>query len=287
MSKMFLTSLRIFGGAHKDTDVYIGVFSDNSPSEADLRFLSKRGAIVDVVSDYSELTSDDSNEGLVIGRHLACHYYGHKLLGQYDELIYIDVDVLILNEPRFPQAIRPGILTDIISLDYLEWERFYAKYDEVGQAISKDLGEKVQYQNYYSQWMGNVNKLNLHFYDLLIQKMYLCTSLHSNENNRWGTSMMNWLLEETGTEIIPISEYSGVMPYRDAWDSDSAIIHYDSLNDQGYLYQLFNLDEKSKQEVVKSMLQCYNVSFEDSFHEQIFKIKDKENRDWFLSRPFK
>ena len=220
MFKMLITSLRCYGGKHKDIPVFGVNFSSQDFKKEDKIFFKKNN--VEIITNHSFLFLT-SNSPLVIGRHLAPIVLGSEKLKEYDELIYLDVDVLILNEPIFHEKLSSSIVTDQIAFDYLSWEKNYAKYNE----IHKRLKHHSPYRNYYSQWIGNINQYNFNIYEKIFHRIIEEKELHNNIFPRWGSVIMNEIIFEEKIQVLHPKTMSGIMPYRDTWDEESSIIHYD------------------------------------------------------------
>ena len=213
MAQILVRSLRTFGGKHKYTDVYIGCFSPFTLDQKDKDFFEKEGCFYEESDCYSSIVGQTKKAGLNISRQLVCHYFGNKLLGKYDELIYLDVDIVILNEPSFPETVPDGILTDLIPQRYMYWEEAHVNFKQIEESVSKAIGEPVQRTKFYAPWITNVNRKNIHIHNEVLEVMERCPSLFDNTHSRWGAVIFSWILEKRKVQMISPLDYSGTMPY--------------------------------------------------------------------------
>ena len=286
LAKMFVRSLRSFGGKHKDIPIYVGVVSVEKFSLKDLLFFNKENCKVDYIRDYDDIISSREQKGLMIGRHLVCHYYGKKLLKDYDELIYLDVDVFVSNEPNFPDKVPDGIMMDVVPSAYLEWEKFHVQHDIISDIIAEELGYRTYPSGYHAPWMTNITSSNLFIYDEVIKKMRKTKKLQQNNHCQWGIQILNWVLEENKHKIKIFSptRYSGILPFNTHWDETSSILHYDSFDNSGWFYQVFILELPDQISLIKECIEDYNIVFDYRFKSQIKEIFDPRIRDWLSDR---
>lgn len=208
MSVLLSTSIR----QHMpNVDVYCGLFTQNYLSDSIVKHLNQLNVNL-VVDQQFEAATPPFN---VFLRAYTKYYFSNLLLGQYDYLIYLDVDTLLLKSLSFD--FDP---TDkIILVDQMpDWVKSF-----------EGTYTKMPSSNVYYSWIDIINKHNKYLYDL----DYTSKEVQYGKNSDFIISKM---IDESPLQKIQqtIGAYHCLHPLT----LDSQVIHYDDFGKDGSLINL-------------------------------------------------
>jgi hypothetical protein len=134
---------------HGEVDIYCGVFTNRKPSSKIESMLTGSG--VNIIYDQQFTVKDDSINYFL--RNYCCYYFSHKhnLLEEYDRLIYLDIDVLVLRNLNNILLEDNAVLVEQVPTNILKFEESY-------------IGT-VNHPLYYN-WISVVNNTNKHLWDI-------------------------------------------------------------------------------------------------------------------------
>ena len=203
--KMAILLVRSIRDFNPDIDIYCGIFTNRVPDQTTLNSLQAMG--VEIYIDKQFYVEPDSINYFL--RNYCCHWFGNYLLDEYDQLIYLDIDVLVLHELDIPYF--SGVWVQPVP-DYIKsFERPY-------------IGEVEG--NLYYNWFTNINSQNVHVWDIDYSNTYM------KESDR----LVSQRIDACG---ITTEKYIFGAYYPDTELKDSTrLFHYDGFIDSGTFYKL-------------------------------------------------
>jgi hypothetical protein len=215
-----------------DIDIYCGTFTNPVTSYTRLWFHRlKVKYIEDLI--FKDLPPDNPKMFL---RTFTKDYFAKKLLDQYDYLIYLDVDVLMLGIPNFDfDPTSPMVLVDTMPTWIVNFHRRYLD----------DLEESLYYN-----WIEIINQHNKKIFDLDYKDPYVL-DIHNADviiSNRINSSNLT-LIEQNigGYHCAKISKPTHVF------------YHYDSLGDAGSLHNIESTHPFQYQKYLKLFEETLNI----------------------------
>jgi len=188
-----------------DIDVYCGLFTNNTPDEFTLRYLESKD--VQLVYDKQFVLDDICSDHLFL-RGYTKKYFGELLLGQYDYLLYVDIDVIFLK--RFEQVIDDNTVT---AHPLPEWVKKY---------------EGLTNNNIYYNWIDIITKDNVHLHDF---------DYHPSMGIKEYDIQVSKRIDDSDF-LIKTKLNNTVNTCLDTLDSDTVAFHYDELDEDGTFYRL-------------------------------------------------
>ncbi len=213
-SKMALLLIQSILDSNPGVDIHCGVFTDRISSGVVHQIETQYPDVnVHVNIVFSEETSEGSNYFL---RNYCCWYFGENVLQNYDQLIYIDIDALVLKEMDFilePDSIIVEEVPDNIKL------------------LEEQYTGKVQGPLYYN-WWTIVTPSNKFVWELdyfnsdIIKEKQSCIEV----SKRIATSNLNIIHQDIGA-YYPKHKLTKA----------SKLFHYDGFIDSGSFWRLKKL----------------------------------------------
>lgn len=196
---------------HDDCDVYCATFTQNKLSSyARLAFIKAKVKVVDPV-----LFPDIGRDEHMFLRSFTKQFFGRMLLDQYDYLIYIDPDAVMLAKPKFDFDPTGRIIT---TSTMPQWVVNY--HNQQLDGLRAPL---------VFSWVDIINKHNVHLHDFDWEDPVV------RHNHYTNVEYSNRLLN---TELQLIEQRFGGYHNVAPTTADSIFYHYDSLEDFGSLYVL-------------------------------------------------
>lgn len=222
-------------------DMYCGNFTANKLSDLARHHFNRLGVnIVDElmfpevdVSTFEGKVDNVKNDYYTFNGFLRSYtkdYFAKRLLDQYDYLIYTDIDVLWLKEPKFKfNPIGPVVLVEPMQ----EWtKKFISSYNNV--PVDKNL---------YFNWVDIINEHNKYLFDIDYASV-----MYNHESD----VVISNRIDESQLEIIE-QQIGGYGVDKPAW-KDMCAYHYDSLGDFGTMYML----QQTHPEAYKKYMLLFN-----------------------------
>lgn len=196
---------------HDQCDVYCGVFTQNKLSMR-ARMAFRKANITIVEQTLFPNVAFDEHMFL---RSFTKQYFARTLLDQYDYLIYVDPDAVMLQKPSFDFDPTSNIVT---TSTMPQWVIEYHKEHLVG------LNAPLRFN-----WIDIINKHNAHLHDFDWEDPKVRHQHYTNIefSNRLAT-----------TDLECIEQTFGGYHNVAATTPQSSFYHYDSLDDFGSLYVL-------------------------------------------------
>jgi hypothetical protein len=225
---------------HADVDVYCGNFTNNRISQYAQNWFTNLN-----VQYVDDVVFDDIGNGAAAAcflRTFCKDYFAKRLLSQYDYLIYLDVDVILLKPIVFDfDPTGPMILTETME----EWVRNYHR------SSLADLEGPL-----YFSWVDIINNHNKHIFDLDWNDPYSITEHNADVvvSNRIAKTDLQKIEQSIGSYNIskPVTERT-------------IFHHYDSLGDEGSFYAI--------EDLYPDMYKKYKFMFEKILNTKIRNIK--------------
>lgn len=265
-------SIRTFGGDHKDLPIYCGIFTKRDLPKTTKKVLKLLNVKVQNIPDYYPLTDLGKDNESVFNRHLCCYHYSKAILGRYEQLMYIDVDTVCMNPIIFYED--NGIMTDKIPDQFVHIDMKEGHYDQIHELLNSN-GIKTYKGPYYSTWISQINQSNKHIWEEWFNLFKKIEAIHHNKYSRTESILMNKIIIENKIKIIdPIRIRASVPIDENGINAETIWCHYDSYDESGFLYSVFNTLEDTKAEKLALYMKAYRVKLPRSFIYQYDMIKN-------------
>lgn len=270
MTLLNIASIRQWGGEYRKIPIHVAVFTRKKLPVKVRKYLRVMGATLHNVLDYRNMIYKGEHNESLFSRHLSCYHFSKVLSQKYDKLLYVDVDAVCLNPIRFTD--RKGIVIDTIPPDFLKIDMKEGFYPEI-HAQFDSLGIPNYTDKYYSMWLGQVDDSNKHLWDKWFELFKDNPELQENTYNRWESILMNSVVIESGLDIIDPLEIGGSIPtVDDGFDASHTWCHYDTFDESGYVYDIFNKCSEDRLDWFIFALKMIGMRLPLSFEAQIDKI---------------
>lgn len=277
MTMLAIASIRM---QDKNIPIYCAVFTSRKLPLRTRKYLRLMKVNLEQVLDYRYLTSDMESDEAVFSRHLCCYHYGQKLLHKYDQLMYVDVDVLCLNPIQFTE--NKGIIIDTIPPSFLITDIAEGKYNEIESAMI-DEGYDILDGKYHSMWITQVNKENLFIWETWFELFKKMNIFKNNYYTRAESILMNQIIHRSGIEVIdPIEINASIPTVDDGFEANHTWCHYDSFDESGYMYDVVNKCNDAQVAQIVFWLKAFQAKLPRTFAEQILKMKKKNFQKDFI-----
>ena len=196
-----------------DIDVYCGCFTQHTLSDWAKKHLNKYNVTLCEDTVFPDLKPATYNLFL---RHFTKHYFAKKLLDDYDYLVYIDIDAIILRPIEFPfDPTGPVVIVDTMP----EWAKAHQKL----------FTELPLNTTLFYLWFDIINVHNSYIFDIDYQdeKVLYDHNLDVIITNR---------ILESNLDIIE-QDFGGYHCFKPPKATDLAY-HYDGLTSEGSLYMI-------------------------------------------------
>lgn len=207
--KMAILLVRSLRDTNPDIDIYCGIFTERMPCDGTLKRLELMD--VKIVSDVKFNTGPNAVNYFL--RNYCCHYFASEmdLLAQYDRLIYLDIDVIVLNALDFDFPSN-GLLVERVP-------------DKIVQKEKEYIGE-VDYPLYYN-WVSVVTEQNKGVFNIDYAK-----HTYMKESDK----QVSMKITASGLELV--DQQIGAYYPKHELTSNSVLFHYDGFIDSGSFYKL-------------------------------------------------
>lgn len=194
-----------------DIDIYCGVFTNRVPSDRAMNIIKEMG--VKVVTDQTFTVGEYSCNYFL--RSYCCHYFS-DLLDEYDQLIYLDVDVLVL-KPLNITIPDNSVMVELVPKDIADIEAPYI--------------DDAKFPMYYN-WVTIVNKNNKYLWDMDYDVYRELKHSDVEVSKRINISWLSIVHQDIGA-YYPKHELK----------DDTILFHYDGFIDSGSFWRLAEYDE--------------------------------------------
>lgn len=207
--KMAVLLARSLRDTNSEIDIYCGLFTNRKPCEGTLHRLELMG--VKIVDDTQFKT--DANSVNYFLRNYCCYYFSNKmdLLVEYDRLIYLDIDVIVLDKLDF------DIPNNSILVEHVP--------DKIVQKEKEYIGE-VNYPLYYN-WVSVITTQNKNVFDIDYSS---CT--YMKESDKQVSQNI------TDSNLTIVDQTIGAYYPKHQLTKTSKLFHYDGFIDSGSFYKL-------------------------------------------------
>jgi lipopolysaccharide biosynthesis glycosyltransferase len=191
-------------------DIYCGVFTQRTPGERVEMLL--KDAQVNMVYDQKFTVEKDSINYFL--RNYCCYYFSHEhnLLEEYDKLIYLDMDVLVMRNLVGINIPDNSVLVERVPDNILEFEKEY-------------IGE-IDHPLYYN-WMTVVNEQNKFIWDI---------DYTANRYLKQSDILVSQRINNSDLNIVDID--MGAYYPKSVLLPSTIAFHYDGFIDSGSFYKL-------------------------------------------------
>ena len=211
-SKMALLLIRSIKDTNPDIDIHCGIFTDRISSDI-LNEIAEEFPEVNIHLNivFSGCETQGSNYFL---RNYTCWYFGELLLKDYDQLIYVDIDAIVLKEFNYTLEENSIVVEQVP--------------DSIKKLEEPWIG--VVKGNLYYNWWTIITPSNLFIWDmpyfdsneLLIEKN-ACVEVSARINR---------------SKLKIINQEFGAYYPKHKLTSESVLFHYDGFIDSGSFWRL-------------------------------------------------
>jgi lipopolysaccharide biosynthesis glycosyltransferase len=208
--KLALIMIKSLLDTNPDIDIYCGIFTNRTPSNKTIQALKDSG--VHVIEDIQFEVAEDSINYFL--RNYCCYYFTHlnNLLERYDRIIYLDIDVIVLDSLDKIQIPNNSILVEQVPDNILEFEKPY-------------IGS-IDHSLYYN-WISVLNNTNKHVYDI---------DYYNNTHLKQSDILVSQNINNSDLKII--DQTIGAYYPKHELSNNTVVFHYDGFIDSGSFYKL-------------------------------------------------